>query len=306
MKERFEGRNSPNLVLALKRQELISGNEAIAEEFIRNGSLLEVENGSAIIDEGAHDDDVFFIISGSVAIVVKGTHVQTRVAGQHVGEMAAIEPTQKRSATVIAQDSLVVLKLTGQTFVEIGQKFPQMWLPLARELGRRLFQRNDLLKPPNASPKLFLISSAEALNVAYEIASQLERTALCTVWTNGVFFAGGYPLESLEAAVTASDFAIAIAQPDDIVLTRDETHKTVRDNVLFELGLFMGRLTRHRAFLIHPRVKDLKLPSDMLGLTLLSYATGHAEDLSANLGPACHELRKVIGRLGVRTSSTAL
>ena len=141
------------------------------------------------------------------------------------------------------------------------------------------------------------------VDAAYEIATQLERAALCTVWTNGVFFAGGYPLESLEKAVTASDFAIAIAQPDDIVSTRDKTHKTVRDNVVFELGLFMGHLTRHQAFLIHPRVDELKLPSDMLGLNLLSYSIGKPDELPARIGPACNELRKIIVRLGVKTSN---
>lgn len=51
-----------------------------------------------------------------------------------------------------------------------------------------------------------------------------------------------------------SDFALAIAQPDDVVRSRKKMQPTLRDNVLFELGLFMGKLTRHRAILIHPRV----------------------------------------------------
>jgi CRP/FNR family cyclic AMP-dependent transcriptional regulator len=304
MKERFEDKKAGNLIVALKRQELVAGDKSIAEAIVHAGEVLEFASGTAIILEDTVEDDVFFLISGSVAIVVKGNQIHTRYAGQHVGEMAAIEPTQRRSATVVAQETLVVVKLSSRAFLDLGEQFPQIWLPLARELARRLFQRNNLIQAPNKSPRLFIISSAEALPIAYEIATQLERAALCTVWTNGVFFAGGYPLESLENAVTASDFAIAIAQPDDIVSTRDKIHKTIRDNVVFELGLFMGHLTRHRAFLIHPRADDLKLPSDMLGLNLLSYSIGKPDELAARIGPACNELRKTIVRLGVKTSKT--
>jgi len=46
---------------------------------------------------------------------------------------------------------------------------------------------------------------------------------------------------------------------DDVIETRGTRHATLRDNVLFELGLFMGKLTRYRAILVHPRVTDLKL-----------------------------------------------
>jgi CRP/FNR family cyclic AMP-dependent transcriptional regulator len=301
MKERFEGTEQRNLVAAVQRQEFVGGDADIASAFIDKGTLIETAAGKAIIKEGAEDNDIYLLIAGSVAIVVKGTEVATRKAGQHVGEMAAIEPSLKRSATVIAQDTLVSLKISSADFAEIGETYPKIWRPLAQELSRRLFQRNDLLSTPNERPRLFIISSAEALDIAYEVASQLDRTALCTVWTNGVFFAGGYTLEALESAVQQTDFAVAIAQPDDIVKSRKSTRPTVRDNVIFELGLFMGHLTRHRAILLHPRVKDLKLPSDLHGLTLASYENNKTEPLPARLTPACHEIRKLIQARGVRT-----
>ena len=158
-----------------------------------------------------------------------------------------------------------------------------------------------MIPPPNEYPKLFIISSTEALEVAHEIQSQLQHDVFSAVWDQGVFFAGGYPLEALEKAVSESDFAVAIAQPDDIVETRGTRYSTLRDNVLFELGIFMGRLTRHRAILVHPRVTGLKLPSDVHGLTLVSYDPGKPGELAARLGPACHEIRKLVKNLGVRT-----
>ncbi len=268
---------------------------------INEGELLEFQKGDKLITQGAEDNEIYLIVSGEVLIVIKGMEYRKRVAGEHVGEMAAIEPGQKRSADVVAIDTVVALRLSSAVFMKLGEAFPQIWLPIAQMLSRRIFQRNDLIQPPNEYPKLFIISSAEALNVAREVQAHLDRDVFSTVWPDGVFFAGGYPLEALEKAVSESDFAVAIAQPDDLVTSRGTSSPTLRDNVLFELGLFMGKLSRHRAILIHPRVSALKLPSDLHGLTLLSYAEGKPDELSARLGPACNEIRKMVKNLGVRT-----
>jgi CRP/FNR family transcriptional regulator, cyclic AMP receptor protein len=270
VKERFEKEGHQNLIDALKRQEFVGGNAKLADALIKHGELLEYKKGDKLIMEGGEDNDIYLLLAGSVAVVVKGNEINTRKAGQHVGEMAAIEPSLKRSATIVAHDTVVALKLTSADFNSIGEDFPQIWLPIARELSRRLNQRNDLIPMPNEYPKLFIISSTEALNVAREVQAQLERDVFSTVWNEGVFFAGGYSLEALEKAVSESDFAVGIAQPDDILESRGAKQPTLRDNVLFELGLFMGKLTRHRAILIHPRVAGLKLPTDLYGLTLAS------------------------------------
>ena len=301
MKERFEGNNRPTLIDALKRQEFVGGDIAIAEAMAEQGELLEFSKGDKIIAQGGEDNDIYLLVAGHVSIVIKGNEYTTRRAGQSVGEMAAIEPSQKRSADVVAHDSVVALRLTNAQFMALGRRFPQIWLPLARELSRRLFQRNELIPSPNEYPKLFIISSTEALKVADTIRASLELDVFSTVWKQGVFFAGGYSLEALEKAVSESDFAIAIAQPDDIVESRGSRQPTLRDNVLFELGLFMGTLGRHRALLIHPEVDGLKLPSDLQGLTLLHYVPGDPDELPACLQEACDQIRRIVKNLGVRT-----
>lgn len=301
MKERFEGDNRPNLIDALKRQEFVGGETALAEAMADEGEVLEFAKGHKIITQGGEDNDIYLLVAGDVSVVIKGNEYTTRKAGQHVGEMAAIEPSQKRSADVIAHDTVVALKLSNPQFMKLGRTFPQIWLPIARELSRRLFQRNELISAPNEFPKLFIISSNEALSVANTIRTSLEHEVFSTVWNEGVFFAGGYSLEALEKAVSESDFAIAIAQADDIIETRGSRQPILRDNVLFELGLFMGKLGRHRALLIHPKVDRLKLPSDLQGLTLLRYEPGDPADLPACLKSACDDIRTIVKNLGVRT-----
>lgn len=300
MKERFEGGGRPNLIDALRRQEIIGGAATLAESFASAGIVEEYQKGDTIIAEGAHDNDVYLLIAGSVAVVVKSNNIATRSAGQSIGEMAAIEPAQPRSASNIALDTVVALKVPGDEFNRISTAHPEIWKPLAREQARRLFERNKLINAPNSAPRLFIISSAESLDIAWAMQKALDRDVLSTVWTDGVFFAGGYSLEALEKAVAESDFAVAIAQPDDVVTSRGTSTPTLRDNVLFELGLFMGKLTRYRAILVHPRVKDLKLPSDLYGLTLLSYEPiASPSDVPGRIGPICTDIRALVRKLGV-------
>jgi predicted nucleotide-binding protein len=285
----------------LKRQPFVGGDAAIAEAMAQQGELVEFNKLDKIIVQDAEDTDIYLLLAGTVTIVLKGNEYVSRVAGQHVGEMAAIEPTLKRSATVVADEKVVALKVSSAKFMAIGDSYPQIWLPMARELSRRLFQRNILIQPPNEFPKLFIISSSEAMPVATELRTQLGSRVFTTIWSEGVFFAGGYPLESLEKAVGESDFAVAIAQADDVVRSRRRMQPTLRDNVVFELGLFMGKLTRHRAILVAPRTPKLKLPSDLHGLTMSSYALGTPADLSDRIKPVAEEILKIVNLYGVRT-----
>jgi CRP/FNR family cyclic AMP-dependent transcriptional regulator len=301
MKERFEGENQSQLIAALKRQDFACENTDIAEALAERGLLVEFQPNESIAVQGGADNDVYFLIAGVVGIIVNGVQIATRKAGQYVGEMAAIEPSLRRSATVLALEKVLALKITSAKFMEVGEKFPQAWLPLAKELTRRLHQRNTTIWVPNEAPKLFIISSSEAKAIAHGVRAGLEHDVFSTVWDDGVFFAGGYPLEALELQVASADFALAISEADDIVESRGVKAPTVRDNVLFELGLFMGKLTRHRAILVHPKIKDLKLPSDLQGLTVIQYEPGDDASLAARLTPVCDQVRALVKKRGVRT-----
>jgi CRP/FNR family transcriptional regulator, cyclic AMP receptor protein len=301
MKERFEGDGRPQLITALRRQALAGGDVSVAEALCDAGALVEVKPGEDLIVQGRTDNEIYLLVAGVVGIIVNGAQVATRKAGQHVGEMAAIEPSLPRSATVRVLENVVALKITSAEFMKLGERFPQMWLLIAQELSRRLRERNSSIFLPNPAPKLFIMSSSEAKKVAEALRAGLEHDVFSKVWDDGVFFAGGYPLEALETQVNESDFAVAIAEPDDITESRGARAPTVRDNVLFELGLFMGKLTRYRTILIHPKIKDLKLPSDLQGLTLIPYEPGDESTISARIAPVCDKVREVVKKLGVRT-----
>lgn len=302
MIERFQGaENHSTLATALMLLRFVQNRSEIVEELITAGELLEFSTDEPLIIQNDGKNDVFLIVAGTVVVRVNGVEVRTLKSGDHVGEMSAIDSANPRSASVTASGAVVALKVPGGRFVEICDKHQGTWKFLARELSNRLFDRNRLITPPNDKPKLFIISSSEALDVAHEISSGLQHDALPTVWTQGVFWASGYPLEALERVVAQSDFAVAIAKFEDVVQTRGTTHQAMRDNVLFELGMFMGHLGRHRTILVHPKLPDLKLPSDLHGITPAAYVPpSNHEELAARIGPVCYEIRKLIRMRGTR------
>lgn len=148
-------------------------------------------------------------------------------------------------------------------------------------------------------PKLFVGSATEDLDIAYAVQENLDRDADVSVWTQGVFEPSKSTIESLVIALKVSDLAVFIFSPNDVTRIRDSHEPTVRDNVLFELGLFIGYLGRERAFIVTPRGHDLRIASDLLGISTIEYEAGRQDgNLVAALGAACNKIRKALKKLG--------
>lgn len=149
-------------------------------------------------------------------------------------------------------------------------------------------------------PKIFIGSSVESLDIAYALQENLEHDAEITVWTQGIFDLSRYTLDVLIDALDSFDFGIFVLAPDDITKIRKEEYQTVRDNVIFELGLFIGKLSKERNFLVIPRdQEDFHLPTDLLGLTPATFEPNREDkNLNAALGPACHKIKKAIQKQG--------
>lgn len=300
MIERFQGdEGRRRLVAALTEHRLIANRQELAERLVAAGELMEVPAGAAFINQGDQASDVFLIIAGKVEVRVNGKVVANRFPGDHVGEMAAIEPSQPRSASVIAVDTTVVIKVSEAEFSAAAEQFPDVWRRIAAALARRLAQRNNLVTAQRKQIRVFIMSSVEALPIVDLLIQQFAHDPfLAVAWKNGVFRASHYTLDDLEAELDDSDFAIAVAHADDVVITRDDEWPTIRDNVILEFGLFMGRLGRRRAFLMEPREVDLKLPSDLAGLTTIPYRYVKGKDAGHYIAPACARLRELIMAAG--------
>lgn len=150
-------------------------------------------------------------------------------------------------------------------------------------------------------PRLFVGSSREALDVCRAIQAELAGDCDVTVWDQDVFRLTHGALESLLDVLDSSDAGVFVLQPDDLTERRGEAAYTVRDNVLFELGMFIGRLGRDRAFMIRPDGADLRLPSDIADLTTAVYSADFFADAGqAAVGAACTKIRKALGLVQVR------
>jgi CRP/FNR family transcriptional regulator, cyclic AMP receptor protein len=297
---RFEGAAGRHaLIEILLGHTTVVGRRRMAEALADKLQLLAIAPNAVIVEQGGGDNDVFFIIAGSFDIEVNGRKVAIRGPTDCVGEMAAVVPSQRRSATVRATEASVVGKLSAADFTILCGQYPDFWHELAKIATRRLYQRNALVRRMNESIAVFIMSSVEGLPIARAIHNNFAHDPFFVkIWTDGTFRASEYPVESLVNQVDQSDFAIAVVHGDDQLIRRAATVLTPRDNVIFELGLFIGRIGRPRAFLVEPRGGEVVLPTDLAGITTLHYRPDKADDLDGLLGPACNKLREIFMELG--------
>jgi len=159
-------------------------------------------------------------------------------------------------------------------------------------------------------PKLFIGSAAESIDLASAVHNGLYRHAEVSPWYSNTFKGMNYPMEDLEEKLNVCDFAVFILSPDDVRISREKTVLAPRDNTLFELGLFWGKLKRGRVFLIKPQsvkkvlgdeeIDQFHILSDMNGLTLLEYETDREDnDYNVSVSMACMEIVKKIQNEGV-------
>ena len=304
MKSRFEGEEGFRRLLDLLREQraLSRDSEKLAHAIAGAADIREHAAGDVLIRQEDDGNDVAFLLSGSVDILVNDQRVAGRAAGEHVGEMAAIDPKAKRSATVKACGTVIAAWVSEDKIAAIAEKHPSLWRGFARMLADRLRERGSLVRARNAKPRLFVGCSVEGLSIAQELQRGLDHTeVLVKIWTENVFEASGYAVPNLLQEAQQSDFAAFVIQGEDKTRSRGTEADSPRDNVIFELGMFMGILGRERTVMVKPRGANLKIPSDLLGIKPLDFAEPpHANDLASALGRICTDIRDMIKRLGAR------
>lgn len=155
-------------------------------------------------------------------------------------------------------------------------------------------------------PSIFLGSSSEALPLAKAIKGVLEKDFRVEIWNERLFELGEDTLNNLLRFIQCYDFALLVLTGDDFAKIRGKRVKTPRDNVVFEIGLFMGALGRRRAFpIVAPAKKrEVETPSDLLGNTAVYLPKGFAKkSTSAALRT---QLKKLVETLKERSRESNL
>lgn len=148
--------------------------------------------------------------------------------------------------------------------------------------------------------KVFIGSSTEGLKIAEAVNAYLKRQIEVTHWKDDIFLPGEFPLETLEEQLRHHSFAILVASPDDELIKRGESFQAMRDNILFEYGLFTGLLGRKRTFLLKPEKGKISIPSDVLGIITATYDEGllkkSTPDFNTMIEEPCKLIKKAIDK----------
>ncbi len=128
----------------------------------------------------------------------------------------------------------------------------------------------------------------------------LDHDFEVTIWKNGTFKLSSSTVEDLVEKSSAVDFALFIFSPDDITTIRNRNEHVVRDNVIFEMGLFVGAIGKSRSFVLKPRDVDMHLPTDLLGVTPADFDANRSDgDLVSATNRACSLIKSEVERLGL-------
>jgi len=153
-------------------------------------------------------------------------------------------------------------------------------------------------------PKVFVGSSSEGKKVAQTFCSALQPVAKMVPWWASPEF---QPMQSTLAALllacNAYDFGLFIMTPDDRIESRGRSQSSARDNVLFEMGLFLGKLGAERVFVFiqeGENSKAVKMPSDLAGVIIPRFSNLDRYDLIASVEAAAGEYGKLIQYRGPR------
>jgi predicted nucleotide-binding protein len=143
-------------------------------------------------------------------------------------------------------------------------------------------------------PSIFIGSSRNGLEAAKALRARLKSVADVTLWSEHPEFTAvsGNSLDALLRQPERFDFAVMVFGPEDHVSNNEGVFEVPRENVLFELGLFMAHLGRGRAFAVV--AKGVRLLSDLGGLIWVGYEPPN--DVSEAVGKICARIKETSRR----------
>lgn len=110
---------------------------------------LTFDPGQPLFQQGDAGDAAYIVMEGAADVLIETPKGPVKVAnlGRNaiVGEIAILCDVP-RTATVVAQERTVTLKINKDTFFRLVNEFPQMAVEIMRELARRLEKTNEQLR----------------------------------------------------------------------------------------------------------------------------------------------------------------
>jgi len=127
----------------MQRIEVPQPNSAI-ERFLNLCHRHRYPAKNTIINMGDKPDILYYIISGSVSVVIEQEGEERELVlaylnpGDFFGEMALFDDTQKRSARVFARTECELAEISYERFNQISSDNPEVLFHLAAQMATRL------------------------------------------------------------------------------------------------------------------------------------------------------------------------
>jgi CRP-like cAMP-binding protein len=279
----LEGRR--RLTDQLLRQAVVANDRQVAEALSNAVTLRAFEPSEVLVVEGAVETEMHLLLAGEVIVEVHGREVAKRKAGQHIGEMALIDPAKTRSATVRAVAPTVSAVVSEEQFTRIAADHAEMWRRLALELGERLRGRGALVPPRNAIPQVLIMpvgpnaaTAAETLRTLLQLSGSRIETQVDTA--------------EFARRCRSFDFVIAIAAGADI-------EGLEREALTFRMAVAIGAIGSERTLLVMLGPRRDGIPQHLHELRCFEGGEG-SESLVERLRPVADEIRQLTHVLGSR------
>jgi CRP/FNR family cyclic AMP-dependent transcriptional regulator len=148
------------------------------------------------------------------------------------------------------------------------------------------------------------------VQIIKELLDSVEPSVEVVPWPEDFHPSSKTIIETLEEIAARSDFVLMVLGDDDEIRVYPEPdgtaappedakqvvfRKAPRDNVIFELGMFIGLIGRERCIMVYDKRMDLKRPSDIDGVKAVVYDPKAAGDLTAALKMAVDRIRLTLG-----------
>jgi CRP/FNR family transcriptional regulator, cyclic AMP receptor protein len=119
-------RKSPDPVThALEAAGLTTGE---AKRLATAGTPLAIRGGVRLCSEGDYGLEAFVLVSGEAIVRLPGQD-RTVAVGEVIGEIAALDPTRRRTATVETTTDSIVLAFDVRTFRALASEMTDLLVP---------------------------------------------------------------------------------------------------------------------------------------------------------------------------------
>ena len=146
--------------------------EPLLEWFVSHCHRRRYPAKSTLIYAGDKADALYFLISGSVSVVIEDEDGRELVlaylnAGDFFGEMGLFEGQETRSAWVKAKEESEIAEISYNKFMEINKENPDLLLRLSSQMAQRLNKTSQ-----KVGDLAFLDVTGRVARALLELASQ--------------------------------------------------------------------------------------------------------------------------------------